>query len=719
MGIKIKQRDISDCGAACLASVAAKYKLNLPIARIRQMAGTDKKGTNVLGIVEAAAKIGITAKGVKGPFESLSKVSLPAIAHVVIKNVLQHYVVIYKVTPQYIEIMDPADGKMHKKTPEEFKAEWTGILILLAPNESFKQGNEKISTRSRFWQLIKPHRTVLTQALVGAILYTILGLSTALFVQKIVDFVLADGNRNLLNLMGVIMISILLVKIMISIFKTIFTIKTGQAIDANLILGYYKHLTKLPQSFFDNMRVGEIIARVNDAVKIRVFINDVSLNFLVNIFIVVFSFALMFTWYWKLAVIVLLVIPLYGIIYYITNRLNKKVQRRMMEEAAELESQLVESINAMGTIKRFGLEQHANLKTEVRFVTLLKTIYRSGLNSLFSVTSTEFISQLFTIVLLWVGAGYVLDVEITPGELLSFYALIGYFTGPASTLIGMNKTIQDAAIAADRLFEIMDLEQEDNDRKLTLTAENLGDIIFDKVSFRYGTRILVFDNLGLHIRLGKLTAIVGESGSGKSTLLSLLQNIYPIAKGNIYIGEHALKYIDNESLRKVIGVVPQQIDLFTGNVIENIAIGDYEPDMQRIIAICKRLGILPFIESLPNGFHTYLGENGASLSGGQKQRIAIARALYKQPEVLILDEATSSLDPAAEQYVQQTIHYLRDQGKTVILIAHRLSTVQTADKIIVLQQGKLVEEGTHASLMASEGKYYNLWQQQMPVVGGS
>ncbi|MEH6306195.1 peptidase domain-containing ABC transporter [Olivibacter sp. CPCC 100613] len=719
MGIKVKQRDITDCGAACLASVAAKYKLNLPVARIRQMAGTDKRGTNVLGIIEAAARIGLTAKGVKGPFESLNKIGLPAIAHIVVKNALHHYVVIYKVTPKYIEVMDPADGKLHKKSPEEFKGEWTGILILLAPNDNFRQGNQKTSTRIRFWYLIKPHKTVLIQSLVGAVLYTILGLSTALFVQKIIDFVLPDGNRNLLNLMGTIMVSVLVLKTLISAFKTIFTLKTGQAIDAHLILGYYKHLTRLPQAFFDNMRVGEIISRVNDAVKIRAFINDVSLNFLVNIFIVVFSFALMFTWYWKLATVMLLVIPFYCLVYYITNRLNKKVQRRLMEEGAELESQLVESINAMGTIKRFGLEGHANLRTEVRFVRLLKTIYKSGLNSLFSVTSSEFVSQLFTITLLWGGAGFVLDVEITPGELLSFYALIGYFTGPASTLISMNKTIQDAAIAADRLFEIMDLQQEENDRKIALTKENIGDIVFDKVGFRYGTRVTVFDELDLCMPVGKLTAIVGESGSGKSTLLSLLQNIYPLTKGNIYIGEHTLKYISNESLRSIISVVPQQIDLFSGNVIENIAVGDYEPDIQRIIELCKQLGIISFIESLPNGFNTYLGENGASLSGGQKQRIAIARALYKLPEILILDEATSSLDPAAEEYVQQAIHYLRNQGKTVILIAHRLSTVQTADKIIVLQEGKLLEEGTHASLMSSEGKYYSLWQQQMPITASN
>lgn len=343
---------------------------------------------------------------------------------------------------------------------------------------------------------------------------------------------------------------------------------------------------------------------------------------------------------------------------------------------------------------------------------LLQTIFKSGSSSIYLGTFGEFISALFTILLLWYGTYLVLANEITPGELLSFYSIIGYFTGPAQSLIGANKSVQDALIAADRLFEIMDLEREETQNKIKLTPDLVENITFNEVSFRYGTRVQVFENLKLEINKGEITALVGESGSGKSTMISLLQNLYPLNSGQIKIGDYDIRHIDYESLRHTVSVVPQQIDLFNGNIVENIAVGDFEPDMQRIIGICQVLGIIEFVEKLPQGFETPIGENGASLSGGQRQRIAIARALYRNPEVLILDEATSALDTISEQYVQNTIRLLREGGKTIILIAHRLSTVRYADKIIVLENGKLIEEGNHTWLFEQRGRYFELWVKQ-------
>lgn len=711
--VTIKQHDITDCGAACLTSISAHYGLQIPLARIRQYAGTDKKGTNVLGLIEASEKLGFEAKGVSGDLDSLFIIPKPAIAHVIIKEQLHHYVVIYEVTKKHIKIMDPGDGKIHYKSHEEFLKEWTGVLILLLPKEEFKPINEKVSVLKRFWFLLKPHKFVLLQALIGAIIYTLLGFSTSIYIQKITDYILVGGNTKLLNLLSVIMLILLVLQIVIGVFKDLFLIKSGQQIDARLILGYYKHLLKLPQQFFDTMRVGEIISRINDAVKIRDFINEVSLSLTVNVFILLFSFGIMFLYYWKLALIMLLIIPIYIVIYIIINKLNKNTERKLMENSAELESQLVESLNSVSTIKCFGLESYANIKTETRFISLLNVSYKSALNSIFSGTSSTFITQLFTIILLWCGSYYVIEREITPGELLSFYAIIGYFMNPIASLIGANKQIQNALIASDRLFEIMDLDREENTEKVILKKEEINDIEFKKVAFRYSTREQIFTDFNLKIKKGNITAIVGESGSGKSTLISLLQNLYPLQNGQITIGDLDLKYVQQDSLRELISVVPQKIDLFTGNIIDNISVGDFKPNMQLIIDICKTIGILDFIESLPNGFNTYLGENGATLSGGQKQRIAIARALYKKPEILVLDEATSSLDSTSEKFIQKTIDKLRHDNKTVIIIAHRLSTVINADEIVVLQKGKVLEQGNHKQLYSRKGDYFNLWQQQM------
>lgn len=276
----------------------------------------------------------------------------------------------------------------------------------------------------------------------------------------------------------------------------------------------------------------------------------------------------------------------------------------------------------------------------------------------------------------------------------------------------MNKTIQNTLIAADRLFEIMDLERENRENKISLSKENLGDIRFEAVDFRYGSRAEIFKNFSTIIKHNEVTAIVGESGSGKTTLISILQNLYPIKNGKVYIGDYDIKHIDYKSLRALIGVIPQDVNLFSGTIIENIALGESLPNTQRVLDLCNQLGITKFVEKLPNGFETYVGENGALLSGGQKQRLAISRALYKNPEILLMDEATSALDTSSEEIVKTTIANLRSSGKTVIVIAHRLSTIANADTILVLEDGKIVEQGTHGDLLSRKRNYYTLWSKQ-------
>ncbi|MEY9499383.1 ABC-type bacteriocin transporter [Bradyrhizobium elkanii] len=708
--IKLKQRDMTDCGAASLASVGAFYGCKLPLSRIRQLASTDRSGTTVAGILHAAQKLGFIAKGVKGSFDSLYKVPKPAIAHVIVKDVLHHFVVVQAIDARCVTVMDPAFGEIRKLSHEEFKGQWTGVLVLLVPADTFKRRDETTSTLLRFARLLAPHKAALAQALVGALATTILALSTAIYVQKIVDHVITSGNRNLLNLMSVAMLLILVPQTLISLLRSRLVLETGQKIDVCLILSYYNHILSLPQKFFDSMRVGEIVSRMNDAVKIRSFLNEASITMFVNILVILFSFGLMFLYSWKIAVVVAISVPLYSLVYWTTNRLNSKRQRAIMENAADLEAQLVESLGAVSTIKTFGMENSSCLKMETRFVKTLQSVHSAGLISILGDNTSTFLSTLFTILLMWFGTTLVLDQTVTPGELFSCYALLGYITRPVASLIQTNRVVQDAFIAADRLFEIFDLEPA-RDGGADVTKSSLGDIIFENVTFRHGAQPKLFQDLSVTFRRGEMTAVVGESGSGKSSIAALLQNVYPLEGGCIRIGHHDLKDFSAVSLRKLVAAVPQSMHVFSGSVIENIALGEFEPEIERIMEICDQTGLREVIEHWPGGFQANLGENGVRLSGGEKQRLSLARALYRNPEILILDEPTASLDSIAEATVHRLLENLRRAGKTIVVISHRLSTIRDADKIVVLDRGRIVAEGRHTDLLA-ESAYARLWQTQ-------
>jgi ATP-binding cassette, subfamily C, bacteriocin exporter len=715
--ISVRQQDVTDCGAACLASVASFFRLKISVARIRQLANTDKQGTNMLGMVEAAEALGFSAKGVKGPFECLFNIPKPSIVHVVIGETYHHFKVLYAINGKTVILMDPGDGKIHKLTHHEFKKEWTGVILLLIPSPNFQPARSESSALSRFVSLIRPHKTIMLQSLFGAVICSLLGLTTSIYVQKIVDHVLIDGNVNLLNLMSITMLLFLFFRIFISITKSIFALKTGQQIDATLVMSYYRHLLNLPQRFFDTMRIGEIISRINDAVKIRVFINNVSLDIAVNLMIVVFTCSLMFLLSWKMALVVISGIPLFLSVYLIFNVVNKRVLRRTMENAAELESHVFESLNTITTIRHFSAAEHTDLKTGTRLYKLLRSIYISSKSSIVAHGAAELIAGMLTIAVLWVGSVMVLNNNFTPGTLLSFYALLGYLVAPVTYLINANQLIQDALIASDRLFQIMDLECEENQEgKVRLTREMIGDIHFRHVDFRYGSRLQVFNNLSLTFNKGDISAIVGESGSGKTSLVAVLENLYPIQAGTVEIGNYNLQHICRDSLREHIGIVPQRVELISGTIAENIAFGELEPDMKRIIDLCGILNMRDFVERIPGAYNALLGEHGISLSGGEQQRLAIARALYRDPEILILDEATSALDATAEAHMRQMIRALKSQGKTVIIITHRFRTIMHADRIFVLHKGKLAEEGDHHLLMAAKGHYFNLWKQQFPML---
>ncbi len=711
--IKIKQHDLTDCGPACLASISSYYERYCSIAQIRLLAGTNRRGTNLKGLMEAAKQLGFDVKGVKGKYPSLYQVPKPAIAHLITDGQLQHFVVIYQIKKNAIKIMDPATGRIKNMSKGHFSQQWTGVLLLLTPRTTFKTSKQKMSILMRFWLLLKPHKTAFLIALLAAITYGLLGLSTSIYLQKITDQVLFEDNLVLLNKMSLLMLFLVIIQLLIGLLKDFVLLKIDHRLDSKIILEFYARLLQLPQQFFDNMQLGELISRMNDAIKIRYFINQTAMSMLVNVLAIICAFSLMLFYYWKLAMVTIGIIPTYFIIYLITRHYDKKTERKLMQRSADFESQMVESLGAIRSIKSFGLVADSKLRAASRFQQLLQVAYRSSANSILSRASLVSTTQLFTIGILWIGSYFTLSKKITPGELLSFYAIIAYITTPISSLISSNKSIHHAFIAADRLFEIMDLETHENSIDDPISIEKKGDICFRNVSFRYGSRSLLFHEINCSIVSGCATAIIGESGSGKSTLMALVQRLYPIQAGSISIAGVELNKITLKSLRNHISVVPQRIELFTGSILENIAIGDEDPDVDRIVSICNYLGILPFIKSFPQGFDTLIGNNGARLSGGQKQRLAIARALYKSFEVLILDEPTSSLDSISKKFMYRLMKDLKDRNKTVVIIAHHLGVLKEVDSIIFIDKQHRVHQGTHQELYRQNESFRSFWKMQM------
>lgn len=708
----VKQRDVTDCGAACLVSIAGSYGYQFSVSKIRQIAGTDKRGTSMLGMVEAAQRMGFQAKAVRANPEQIRQIPLPSIAHVLLENGLQHFVVLYRISEHQLVYMDPGTGTLVKTKLDAFTKIWTGVLLLIEPSIAAPDSAFTISTKQRLYHLLYSNRSLLLQGFIGALVYTILGLSVSIYIQKLVDTVFVDGDLGLLNLISMMMILLLCVQQYTGTFKTVLGLQIGQRMDAALITHYLRHLLQLPQFFFDTMRTGEVLSRINDAVMIRNFISDTIMQVVVNSLILLCSFLLMFFYSSKLALWMLVLLPLYSALYFLSNKINKYWQRKLMERSAAMETELVGTLQASATIKRFGLEHVMMEKNETRLISLLRTLYATGTRNIAVSSVAEFLTKLFTLFILWIGSISVIERTLTPGTLLSFYSIIGYFTGPVLVLIGSTKSFQEAMIAADRLFEIMELEIEEAAQIGRYQCSfKAGTIVFDKVSFRYGSRQTVFTDLSFQINPGACIGIAGESGSGKSTLLHLLLCLYPLQSGQIRIGETDISDVSLTELREKIAIVPQETDILSGTILENICLNT-AVDMDSVIKLCQQVGLDHFIRSLPEGYHTVLQEQGTNLSGGQKQKIGIVRALYRQPSILLLDEATASLDTISESVVQGCLQYHRRKGITIILVAHRLTTLRFCDEILVLQQGKLMERGSHEYLIQKKSLYATMWNQR-------
>lgn len=711
----IKQHDFKDCGCACLATISKQYGLKYPISAIREIAGTDKQGTSAFGIIKAAENLGFSAKGIRiNKSEDIFKeIPLPAIAHVVIDEKLLHYVVIHKITKNIIIVADPAKGIIKYK-PEDFLKIWTGILLIITPTVKFKKGDKTKGVFRRFISLLRPQKSLLVNIFLASILVTFLGVVGSFYFQFLLDEIVPNNLEKTLHIFSIGVVILTIFKVLTEAFRTQLLIYLAQKLDIPLMLGYYEHVVNLPMNFFGTREVGEIISRFNDASKIRDAISGATLTMMIDTFMVIAGGILLYNQNKTLFSITFIPIIFYICIGYFFKNSIENVNREVMESNAKLTSYLVESLTGIETVKAFNAERKVNLETEKRFIKFIKDIFKDSWINNFQGSLKSIVKSIFAIVVLWVGGMEVLKGNISIGQLLTFNSLLVYFLQPIENIINLQPMLQGAVVAGERLGEILDLEIEKNSSEYNKIEPKslIGNIEFKGVDFRYGTRQMILKNIHMNINQGEKIALVGESGSGKTTLAKLLMNFYQCEKGEITINGYNIKDINIEVLRDKISYISQDTFLFAGTIMENLSLANPFVTYEEIIEVCKKTHIHDFINSLPLRYNTLVEENGANLSGGQKQRLAIARAILKKPQILIMDEATSNLDSITERAIEDTINQFTSEC-TVIIIAHRLSTIMQCDTIYVIEKGEIVEFGSHDHLNEKKGVYWELWSQQI------
>ena len=718
----VKQVDQSDCGAAALASVAMYYRIPVGLQQMRDLAGTDEIGTNLLGLVTAAERLGFAAKAVKGPVEAMGLAKLPAIAHIKNDEGYGHYVVIYRFSKRHVLVADPARG-VEKWSIDKFAGAWTGYLVLLTPDRPVSDDSQTamkpakpVSPSRRLFELVCFHRGMLVEIVVCALLMTLLGISTSYFVQHLVDSVLVRGESGLLNAIGLAMFTVLGFRTMFSILRQYLLAHIGRRIDLSLVSGYMRHLLSLPMSFFETRRIGEILSRLNDAGKVRDAISGATLAVIIDGWMVIVVTAVLWIYDAQLALVATLLSPLLVVAVAAHHPTARRRSRQAMEYAAELSAHQVEDVSGVETIKAFGAQRLRLEDGEDRLVRLAQSGFSLQKLSISMSTCSGLISGAAGITILWFGGHRVIEGALTIGELMFFYTLLGYLLGPLERLASINLQIQDALIAVDRLYQVLDIEiEEDATDKATFSGLQNGLELRD-VRFQYGCRDEVIRGVDLDIPAGSTVAIVGESGCGKSTLLKLLMRTHTPTSGQLLADGVDLRDLSLDSLRDRIGVVSQDAFVFNGTIRDNLAMSKPNASLNEIIEAADTAGLTEFIASLPDRYDTMIGERGANLSGGQRQRLAIARAILKQPEILLFDEATSQLDSQTESAIQQNLSRVF-ADKTVVVVAHRLSTIRSADRIAVMHDGEIVEQGTHDQLLQAKGRYHALWQVQSGAAG--
>jgi ATP-binding cassette subfamily B protein len=709
-----QQQSASDCGAACLVMISRYWGKRLSVNRLRELANVNRDGSSLRGLTTAAESVGFTTRPVKASLDKLAQQTLPAIAHWEGK----HYVVVYEITKKQVIVGDPAIGQRNLKIAE-FKAGWTGYALLLQPTSLLKEAEEASSGFWQFFDLVKPHTTVLLEVFIASVVIQILGLVTPLFTQLLLDRVIVQGSTLTLNTVGFGLLIFGLFSVAVNGLRQYLLDHTANRIGVSLMVGFIKHTFRLPLSYFESRYVGDIISRVQENQKIQRFLTGESLSIGLDLLTVFIYVGLMFWYSWQMALLCLTIVPPYLLLALIATPFLRRISQEVFNALAQENSYLIQSLTGISSIRSMAIEQTVRWHWEELLNNLIKKTFKAEVisNQLQVFSST--IQTLVTTGLLWFGASMVIQNQLTIGQLVAFNMLLGYIIHPFQRLIVLWNQLQEVIVSTERINDVLEAEpEEDLEHQPRQSLPRLrGHIRFEQVTFRYHPEsdINVLENLSFEIKPEQTVAVVGRSGSGKTTLAKLVLGLYPATDGKVLIDGQDVTSISLRSLRSQIGVVDQDTFLFGGTIRENISIAHPEATLAEIMEAAELAGADEFIKKLPMGYETQIGEGGGMLSGGQRQRLAIARALLGNPRLLLLDEATSHLDSESERIIQQNLKTIL-KGRTSLIIAHRLSTVRNADLILVLDRGLLVESGTHAQLIAKKGHYFYLNQQQLAQV---
>jgi ATP-binding cassette subfamily B protein len=708
----VKQHDSSDCGAACLLSIIKYYGGDSTIVHLREISGTSIQGTTLLGLYQAAKTMRFEAQGYEADIESLIQHGEPVILHVVPDGKSEHYVVCYGFEHRKFIIGDPAKG-ISRYSVEELSLIWKSkICLVLKPDKNFEYSSAvRIRKRNRIKELIKPDTGILSASVFLGIIFALLGIVMIVFSQKLVDEILPDKNFKKL-VPGLVFVTVLLViRIFINALRQRFLITQSKNFNNRIIDFFYYRLLALPKSFFDNRKIGDMVARLNDTRRIQSVIGAIAGNTITDILIALASLGLLFFYSWQIAVCVLISIPVFFVIIYKHNSKIIARQRDIMTGYAIAESNFINTITGILSIKMFN--------KQLKFQQVNKFFYSYFQDKVFKLGTSQIGIGILsgiagTVILMGVITFCTVQVMydiLTIGETVAIISITSSLFPSIANLAMIFIPVNEAKVAFDRMFEITEYEKElkdENIKKCHYTSD-IRKMSIIKLDFRFPGRKKLLEGLNMEFSRG-ITGIIGESGCGKSTLCQIIQRFYEPESGLLLIDDIDIGEYKLETWREILSVVPQDIFIYNGTVMDNICFGDMPEETKEIVDFCTRYGFDSLINELPDGLMTIVGEEGINLSGGQRHLIAFIRAIYKPFKILMLDEMTAAMDQRTEKHICEVLKLL-SKDKIIIFITHRLNTVkELCDRIYLIENGHIGISGTHEDMMKTKNFYSNFWK---------